>query len=87
MPKQPIEDRLRASLKFQAYQGDFMERDVCGAQMREAAIEIDRLRKERQEMLDAAAPYGIPDHAAWVKRVLETRDWILNPENRPDSPF
>ena len=42
--KQPIEDRLRASIKFSAFQGNSMERDVCGNQMREAAEEITRLR-------------------------------------------
>jgi len=40
----PIEDRLRASLKFGANTGDRMEQEVCGNQMREAADEITRLR-------------------------------------------
>lgn len=50
MPKQPIEDRLRASVKFGAYQGDFMERGVCGNQMREAADTITALRTRIGEL-------------------------------------
>lgn len=39
-----IEERLRASVRLRAYDGDAMERGVCAAQMREAADEIERLR-------------------------------------------
>lgn len=45
-----IEDRLIASLRYGAVNGDAHERSVCASQMREAAHEIQRLRK----LLDAA---------------------------------
>lgn len=39
----PIEDRLRASVRYNAINGDAGERRVCRNQMEEAAREIDRL--------------------------------------------
>lgn len=55
----PIEDRLRASLRFGANTGDRHEQEVCGNQMREAADEITRLRN-----LVRLADIAIGDHYA-----------------------
>lgn len=52
MPKQPIEDRLRASLRFGANTGDRHEQEICGNQMREAADEISKLREQKDGPLD-----------------------------------
>lgn len=45
-----ISDRLRASVRFDAINGDAMERSVCGRQMIEAANTIDRLQSCRDEL-------------------------------------
>jgi len=42
----PIENRLEASLKFDAINGDSYERSVVASQIREAILEIRKLRKE-----------------------------------------
>ena len=40
-----IEDRLRASVRFDTINGDVTERSICANQMLEAAAEIERLRQ------------------------------------------
>lgn len=45
MKKGCIEDRLAASIRFDAVNGDVQERSVCKSQMAEAVTEITRLRK------------------------------------------
>lgn len=42
----PIEDRLRASLKYDAINGDTSERFIVSSQIREAINEIENLRKQ-----------------------------------------
>jgi len=42
----PIEDRLEASLKMDAINGDPFERTIVAKQIREAIAEIRKLRKE-----------------------------------------
>lgn len=42
--------RLRASVRYEAYDGDGHERRICGRQMSEAADEIERLRVLLAEM-------------------------------------
>jgi len=44
MDRAPIEDRLMASLKFDAISGDEFERGVVASQIKEAIAEIKRLR-------------------------------------------
>jgi hypothetical protein len=44
MQKSPIEDRLQASINFDAINGDSMERAVVGMQIQEAVYEIRMLR-------------------------------------------
>ena len=49
----PIENRLEASLKFDAINGDSYERGVVASQIREAILEIRKLREEiKQEATD-----------------------------------
>ena len=44
MNRAPIEDRLMASLKFDAISGDEFERGIVVSQIKEAIAEIKRLR-------------------------------------------
>jgi len=50
-----LSKRLRASVMMDAHNGDSRERAICGAQMMEAAIEIDQL-KARIEYLKSLIP-------------------------------
>ena len=45
-----IADRLRASVRHRAYDGDSAERSVCAKQMLEAAAEIERMHAQIAKM-------------------------------------
>lgn len=48
--KGDIAKRLRYSVGYDAINGARFERGICASQMLEAADEIDRLRKELEEL-------------------------------------
>jgi len=47
-----LSDCLRASVKFEAYDGDSSERGICAQQMLQAATEIDRLEKANRGLME-----------------------------------
>jgi regulator of replication initiation timing len=53
----PIEDRLRASLNFDAINGDQFERSVVTRQVNEAIEELDRLRAENERLRKEVVNY------------------------------
>ena len=65
-----IVDRLRASVRMGAYNGDAMERGVCGKQMVEAATEIKRLRNERDDAI------ALVDELAWALLADPSEDLV-----------
>lgn len=81
-----IEKRLRASVGFDAINGDRMERSVCGKQMLEAATAIVSLRTqlaavtaERDAYKTDALRYRLlKQHPAWKHLAGDAMDKTLD---------
>ena len=52
-----IADKLRASIKYDAINGDTFERSICGRQMLEAAEKIEKLIKENSDLKEKSAEW------------------------------
>ena len=52
-PNDDIANRLRASIRFDAINGDSFERSVCGTQMLQAADTIDALHAVLQILINS----------------------------------
>ena len=65
-----IVERLWASLRLRAFDGDALERSVCAQQMSDAAMEIKRLRetlkRQKAEIVEWLEAQGQPGYASQI---------------------
>lgn len=79
-----IVDRLRASVRMGAVNGDDNERAVCESQMMEAAYEIERLWAKLEQTVENLED-RIQSQAAEIERLRDENDRLRDEIYRIDA--